>query len=209
MKEKELEKNAPLDAAFKEREKLAGEQLKRALAKRRKEIPQIIAVLETQKALLDLRGNLAAYNLSLHDIVQNLSVYCPELGVKYMLAACSLANDYAIKKVSGRWEALKLRIAWLLRRCGCKGKVASYATERETLRAQYYRLAELSRNKDKDDVIHSFTEIVDNLQKIVPEVFPQLADALADYNDAALSFYRVTAENYKMLKLNKQKKEKK
>lgn len=71
MKEKELEKNAPFDVAFKEREKLAGEQLKCALAKRRKEIPQIIAVLETQKALLDLRGNLAAYNLSLHDIVQN------------------------------------------------------------------------------------------------------------------------------------------
>jgi hypothetical protein len=63
-------------------------------------------------------------------------------------------------------------------------------------------MSELSSFNDSDDVIHSFTEIVDNLQKIVPEKYAELSDAINDYNEAAIAFYEATQQNYEKLTLN-------
>lgn len=194
-----------LDKEFKKKEKVAGENLKKALAKRRQELPMILSRLETQKTLLELRAALADMNPPLHDIVQNLSVYCPELGVKYMLQPCIAANNYAMSKVLGRSGKIKLRLLIWWHRLGLGKKLKfGYATKYDTLREHYLRLSDLAAATDSEEIIHSFTEIVDNLQKIAPDknVFLLLANALNEYNNAAIDFFKVTQENYRSLTLD-------
>lgn len=189
-----------IEEAFKVKEKVVGDKLKKSLAKRRREIPVIISILESQKDVLEFHKSFAEMNLPLHSIIQNLSVFCPELGAKYMLKPCNDVNNYALKKIIGRHAPVTMRLRSFFRFPFCKKNVEPFTTAHDTLRKQYYRLAELSAKKDKTEIIHSFTEIVDNLQRIVPEKCSMLTDAVAAYNDAALAFYRVTEENYKHIK---------
>lgn len=202
MKDNEQKK---FDKEFRQKEKKAGEKLKRELAKRSREIPIIINVLEAQRDLLSYRECFAgidvAYRPPLHDIIQNLSVYAPEFGVKYMLDVCISVNGYALKKIGGIHLVLRTKITAIWNKIIRTNKAKPYKTELDVLQQQANRLAELSDNKYKDDIIHPFTEIVDNLLLIVPEKYLIIADALNAYNDAALEFYKITAQNYKQLKL--------
>lgn len=194
------------------------ENFKKSLKERKNKIPEILYVLYSQRELLRIRSEIGRlnipfnFNIPLHDLIQNLSVWCPELSVKYMLKPCIQVNNYAFSKIAGRNKGIFYRLTMFLwklsfvRKLHKKLKINlrlfNSALETEILSLQGYRMSELSSFNDSDDVIHSFTEIVDNLQKIVPEKYAELADAINDYNEAAIAFYEATQQNYEKLTLN-------
>ena len=194
------------------------ENFKKSLQERKNKIPEILYVLYSQRELLRIRSEIGRlniplnFNIPLHDLIQNLSVWCPELSVKYMLKPCIQVNNYAFSKIAGTNKGIFYRLTMFLwkfsfvRKLHKKLKINlrlfNSALETEILSLQGYRMSELSSFNDSDDVIHSFTEIVDNLQKIVPEKYAELADAINDYNEAAIAFYEATQQNYEKLTLN-------
>lgn len=194
------------------------ENFKKSLKERKNKIPEILYVLYSQRELLRIRSEIGRlnipfnFNIPLHDLIQNLSVWCPELSVKYMLKPCIQVNNYAFSKIAGRNKGIFYRLTMFLwklsfvRKLHKKLKINlrlfNSALETEILSLQGYRMSELSSFNDSDDVIHSFTEIVDNLQKIVPEKYAELSDAINDYNEAAIAFYEATQQNYEKLTLN-------
>jgi len=194
------------------------ENFKKSLQERKNKIPEILYVLYSQRELLRIRSEIGRlniplhFNIPLHDLIQNLSVWCPELSVKYMLKPCIQVNNYAFSKIAGTNKGIFYRLTMFLwkfsfvRKLHKKLKINlrlfNSALETEILSLQEYRMSELSSFNDSDDVIHSFTEIVDNLQKIVPEKYAELSDAINDYNEAAIAFYEATQQNYEKLTLN-------
>lgn len=194
------------------------ENFKQSLKERKNKIPEILYVLYSQRELLKIRSEIGRFNIPLnfniplHDLIQNLSVWCPELSVKYMLKPCIQVNNYAFSKIAGTNKGIFYRLTMFLwklsfvRKLHKKLKINlrlfNSALETEILSLQGYRMSELSSFNDSDDVIHSFTEIVDNLQKIVPEKYAELSDAINDYNEAAIAFYEATQQNYEKLTLN-------
>jgi len=194
------------------------ENFKKSLQERKNKIPEILYVLYSQRELLRIRSEIGRlniplhFNIPLHDLIQNLSVWCPELSVKYMLKPCIQVNNYAFSKIAGTNKGIFYRLTMFLwkfsfvRKLHKKLKINlrlfNSALETEILSLQGYRMSELSSFNDSDDVIHSFTEIVDNLQKIVPEKYAELSDAINDYNEAAIAFYEATQQNYEKLTLN-------
>ena len=62
---------------------------------------------------------------------------------------------------------------------------------------QKKRLKDLKETVDKgNEVIHPFTEIVDNLQALCPEKFIEIADMLNALNDKAIQYILNVQENY-------------
>ncbi len=194
------------------------ENFKKSLQERKNKIPEILYVLYSQRELLRIRSEIGRlniplhFNIPLHDLIQNLSVWCPELSVKYMLKPCIQVNNYAFSKIAGTNKGIFYRLTMFLwkfsfvrklhKKLKINPRLFKSALETEILSLQGYRMSELSSFNDSDDVIHSFTEIVDNLQKIVPEKYAELADAINDYNEAAIAFYEATQQNYEKLTLN-------
>jgi hypothetical protein len=194
------------------------ENFKQSLKERKNKIPEILYVLYSQRELLKIRSEIGRFNIPLnfniplHDLIQNLSVWCPELSVKYMLKPCIQVNNYAFSKIAGTNKGIFYRLTMFLwkfsfvrklhKKLKINPRLFKSALETEILSLQGYRMSELSSFNDSDDVIHSFTEIVDNLQKIVPEKYAELADAINDYNEAAIAFYEATQQNYEKLTLN-------
>ncbi len=194
------------------------ENFKQSLKERKNKIPEILYVLYSQRELLKIRSEIGRFNIPLnfniplHDLIQNLSVWCPELSVKYMLKPCIQVNNYAFSKIAGRNKGIFYRLTMFLwkfsfvrklhKKLKINPRLFNSALETEILSLQGYRMSELSSFNDSDDVIHSFTEIVDNLQKIVPEKYAELSDAINDYNEAAIAFYEATQQNYEKLTLN-------
>lgn len=194
------------------------ENFKKSLKERKNKIPEILYVLYSQRELLKIRSEIGRFNIPLnfniplHDLIQNLSVWCPELSVKYMLKPCIQVNNYAFSKIAGRNKGIFYRLTMFLwkfsfvrklhKKLKINPRLFNSALETEILSLQGYRMSELSSFNDSDDVIHSFTEIVDNLQKIVPEKYAELSDAINDYNEAAIAFYEATQQNYEKLTLN-------
>lgn len=166
------------DKEFAKKTKQYEKNLKEAYAKRKKELPIIIENLQSQKELLSIRDRLVAVSPPLHDIIQNLSVYVPEIMVKELTAPCIALNDYALakyKKADKKGAELQLDI----------------------IITQKKRLSEIQEYVEKEeDVIHSFTEIVDNLQALCPEKFLELADMLNSMNDKALEHLLQIQQNY-------------
>jgi hypothetical protein len=194
------------------------ENFKQSLKERKNKIPEILYVLYSQRELLKIRSEIGRFNIPLnfniplHDLIQNLSVWCPELSVKYMLKPCIQVNNYAFSKIAGTNKGIFYRLTMFLwkfsfvrklhKKLKINPRLFKSALETEILSLQGYRMSELSSFNDSDDVIHSFTEIVDNLQKIVPEKYAELSDAINDYNEAAIAFYEATQQNYEKLTLN-------
>lgn len=194
------------------------ENFKKSLKERKNKIPEILYVLYSQRELLKIRSEIGRFNIPLnfniplHDLIQNLSVWCPELSVKYMLKPCIKVNNYAFSKIAGTNKGILYRLTMFLwkfsfvrklhKKLKINPRLFNSALETEILSLQGYRMSELSSFNDSDDVIHSFTEIVDNLQKIVPEKYAELSDAINDYNEAAIAFYEATQQNYEKLTLN-------
>lgn len=166
------------DKEFAKKTKQYEKNLREAYAKRKKELPVIIENLQSQKELLSIRDRLVTVAPPLHDIIQNLSVYVPEIMAKELTAPCIALNDYALakyKKADKRGAEIQLDI----------------------ILTQKKRLSEIQGYVEKEeDVIHSFTEIVDNLQALCPEKFIELADMLNSMNDKALEHLLQIQQNY-------------
>ena len=166
------------DKEFAKKTKQYEKNLREAYAKRKKELPIIIENLQSQKELLSIRDRLVTVAPPLHDIIQNLSVYVPEIMAKELTAPCIALNDYALakyKKADKRGPEIQLDI----------------------ILTQKKRLSEIQGYVEKEeDVIHSFTEIVDNLQALCPEKFIELADMLNSMNDKALEHLLQIQQNY-------------
>ena len=166
------------DKAFAKKTKQYEKNLREAYVKRKKELPSIIEILQSQKELLSIRERLVSVAPPLHDIIQNLSVYVPEIMAKELIAPCIVLNDYALakyKKVDKKNAELQL----------------------DVILTQKKRLNEINTYVEKgEDVIHSFTEIVDNLQALCPEKFLELADMLNSMNDKALEHMLQIQQNY-------------
>lgn len=86
------------DKEFAKKTKQYEKNLREAYAKRKKELPIIIENLQSQKELLSIRDRLVTVAPPLHDIIQNLSVYVPEIMAKELTAPCIALNDYALAK---------------------------------------------------------------------------------------------------------------
>lgn len=166
------------DKEFAKKTKQYEKNLREAYAKRKKELPIIIENLQSQKELLSIRDRLVTVAPPLHDIIQNLSVYVPEIMAKELIAPCIALNDYALakyKKADKKGSEIQLDI----------------------ILTQKKRLSEIQGYVEKEeDVIHSFTEIVDNLQALCPEKFLELADMLNSMNDKALEHLLQIQQNY-------------
>lgn len=166
------------DKEFAKKTKQYEKNLRKAYAKRKEELPLIIEILQSQKELLAIRSNLAVIAPPLHDIIQNLSVYVPEMMVAELVEPCIAINDYALSK----YKTVLRKDADI---------------QLDLILTQRKRLSELKQFVDKgNEVIHSFTEIVDNLQALCPEKFIEIADMLNALNDKAIQYINDVQENY-------------
>ena len=164
------------DKEFAKKTKQYEKNLREAYSKRKKELPSIIAVLKSQQELLSIRENLVLINPPLHDIIQNLSVYVPEIMVAELVDPCIAINNFAMLKYD---------------------KIEKSEMQMGVIVNQQSRLSDLKKYVDKgEEVIHSFTEIVDNLQALCPEMFLELANMLYDLNEKAISHMLQIQENY-------------
>ena len=166
------------DKEFAKKTQQYEKNLREAYAKRKKELPIIIENLQSQKELLSIRDRLVTVAPPLHDIIQNLSVYVPEIMAKELTAPCIALNDYALAKYK-------------------KADKKGAEIQLDIILTQKKRLSEIQGYVEKEeDVIHSFTEIVDNLQALCPEKFIELADMLNSMNDKALEHLLQIQQNY-------------
>lgn len=163
------------DKEFAKKTKQYEKNLREAYIKRKKELPVIIDVLKSQQELLSIRENLVLLSPPLHDIIQNLSVYVPEIMVAELVNPCIEVNEYALTKYQGNDSRMQIDVILL----------------------QKKRLKDLKETVDKgNEVIHPFTEIVDNLQALCPEKFLDLANMLYSLNEKALEHILQIQENY-------------
>lgn len=165
-------------------EQPAQQQFKQQLAKRREELPHVLAELNNQHdciTVLSVMPNNSLDRLPLHDLAQFHSVKVPEITSVEMIETCLEITKHALR-LTNRKNLTSEQI--------------------DILKEQRTRLKELKRAKEKgNDILHSFTEIIDNLQIIDPTCTRQLLQALQHVNELAIAETKATIENYAKLTL--------
>ena len=145
-------------------------RVKEGLSKRKRELPGILAALESHIGMLeivDVMPNDLARKVNLYDAQQFLDVHFPELVGREMIEP--------LLSINTKTRRAHTRILDLLPMFGKQEDPAS-----ECLRLQAERLKRLKRfaSKSNDEVIHPFVAVVTNLQRIDPNNTKPLAKAM-------------------------------
>lgn len=170
-------------------------KFKEQMKKRAKELPQILQLLNEQKKLIEclkLFDDNTLANIPLHDIIQNLTIKATELTSRFMIQPCYDWNCYALSRLKNDKQK-----HWLL--CIFSKQ---YRRKKNILKKQDKRLKKLLKAEEGDEVIHSFTEIIDNLQRIVPEKTHEMLLTLEQLNLKSIADVENAINNYKRLTLD-------